>query len=309
MSELISNFHFIRPIALLLIPIAFGIWWFWQRSTDPLLGWRNQIEPELLAAMTVGNSTADRAPARWVLITWLLTSILIAGPTWKLEPSPFVDNATPLMILLKADNDMLQPDPAPSRMERAYLKIADLAEARAGQPLGLIAYAGSAHLVLPPTRDTQIVASMAMEVSPEMMPVAGDRLDLAISEALRVLSEGEQWASLLVVADAVDTPPDLLTAMQKESSIAIQFLSINSPDSSQNNSVNRAAAAVNGTVEQIDIEGNDITAIVRRAAKTRNSRPGEQGGQWKESGYWLIPLLGLLMLMSFRRETTEEQTA
>ena len=66
---------------------------------------------------------------------------------------------------------------------------------------------------------------------------------------------------------------------------------------------------MNGTVEQIDIEGNDITSIVRRATKTRNSLPGEQGGQWKESGYWLIPLLGLLMLMSFRRETTEEQTA
>ena len=61
---------------------------------------------------------------------------------------------------------MESPDPAPSRIERAHLKIADLADIRKGQPLGLIAYAGSSHLVLPPTRDTAVVAQMAAEISP-----------------------------------------------------------------------------------------------------------------------------------------------
>ena len=131
--------------------------------------------------------------------------VAIAGPTWRLEPSPFADDVTPLMILLKADVSMMQPDPAPSRLERARLKIADLGEARKGQPLGLIAYAGSAHLVLPPTRDTATVAQMAAEISPDIMPISGDRLDLALREAVRVLAEGQSGGGIVVLADAVDT--------------------------------------------------------------------------------------------------------
>ena len=130
----------------------------WQRRSDPLRGWREQIAPELLEALVVGRESAKSSQALWLLVSWLVAIVAIAGPTWRLEPSPFADDATPLMILLKADLSMMQPDPAPSRLERARLKIADLAEARKGQPLGLIAYAGSAHLVLPPTRDTAVVA-------------------------------------------------------------------------------------------------------------------------------------------------------
>ena len=58
----------------------------------------------------------------------------------------------------------------------ARLKIADFAAERTGQPLGLVAYAGSAHLVLPPTRDTSVVATMAAEISPAIMPKRGDDL-------------------------------------------------------------------------------------------------------------------------------------
>lgn len=155
------DFHFIRPFVLLLVPIVVALWWIWQRSSDPLRGWREQMDPELLSALTVSGGASGRGPVWAILAGWLLAVIAIAGPTWRLEPSPFADDASPMMILLKADSSMERPDPAPSRMERARLKINDLAEARKGQPLGLIAYAGSAHLVLPPTRDTVAVAEMA----------------------------------------------------------------------------------------------------------------------------------------------------
>ena len=166
MREVIANFHFIRPAALVLAPVAVALWWFWQRRSDPLRGWRQQIDAELLQALTVGSGSGLRLPALVTLSFWLLAVVAIAGPTWRLEPSPFADDATPLMILMKADISMETPDPAPSRLERAQLKIADLAAARKGQPLGLIAYAGSAHLVLPPTRDTATVATIAAGISP-----------------------------------------------------------------------------------------------------------------------------------------------
>lgn len=309
MTTLLHNFHFIRPAWLLLAPLAIGLWWLWQRRSDPLRGWHEQIAPELLEALVVGRESGHFGSAPWLLAAWLVAIVAIAGPTWRLEPSPFTADATPLMILLKADVSMMQPDPAPSRMERAHLKITDLAEARKGQPLGLIAYAGSAHLVLPPTRDTTIVASMASEVSPEIMPAPGDRLDLALREAVRVLAEGRQGGSIVVLADAVDTEPAALDALRKEVALPVQFLAIDSADSSQNESLRKAAKTLGADVEQIDVEGKDIAAIVRHAASAPVAQRGQVGERWQEAGYWLVPMLGLVVLVSFRREESEEVRA
>jgi len=306
MMAALADFHFIRPGALLFALLAIGLWLLWERHGDPLRGWREQIAPDLLAVLLVGNRTHRRCQALGLLAAWLAATVAIAGPTWRLEPSPFADDATPLMIVLKADASMERPDPAPSRQERARLKIADLAEARKGQPLGLIAYAGSAHLVLPPTRDTTIVARMAAEVSPAIMPVPGDRLDLALGEAVRVLAEGQQGGSILVVADAVDTDPAALQAAQNKLSVALQFLAVNSPGSSQDEALRAGARTFGAAVVPIEADGSDITAILRRAARAPVAQHGEQGAQWQEAGYWLVPLLCLVVLASFRRRDGEE---
>lgn len=304
MNELVSNFHFIRPAALLLAPVAVALWWLWQRRSDPLRGWRKQVDPDLLAALTTGGESVRRAPAIITLAGWLLGVIAIAGPTWKLEPSPFADDATPLMILLKADLSMETPDPAPSRLERARLKIADLAEARKGQPLGIIAYAGSAHLVLPPTRDTRAVADMAAEISSEIMPEPGDRLDLALRRATEVLSKGGQGGVLLVIADSVDTD---LASLRSATDLPVQFLAISTPDSSQDASLRAAAKALKAGVAALAPDGTDIAAIVREASRPPVTKAGEQGALWQEAGYWLLPLIALLFLTTFRRETQAKE--
>lgn len=309
MTTVLHNFHFIRPAWLMLAPLAMGVWWLWERRSDPLRGWREQIAPELLEALVVGRESARSGGARWLLVAWLVAIVAIAGPTWRLEPSPFATDATPLMILLKADLSMMQPDPAPSRLERARLKIADLAEARQGQPLGLIAYAGSAHLVLPPTRDTAIVARMAAEIGPEIMPAPGDRLDLALREAARVLAEGKQGGSIVVLADAVDSEPATLAALRREIAQPLQFLAISSPESSQGDSLRAAAKTLGADVAQLVVEGNDVAAVVRHAASAPVAKRGEQSERWQEAGYWLVPLIGLVALVSFRREQSAEVSA
>ena len=304
MPEALSNFHFIRPAALLLAPVAMLLWWLWQRRSDPLRGWRQQIDPDLLRALTVGNGSSNRIPAFLTLAAWLLGIIAIAGPTWKLEPSPFADDATPLMILLKADISMETSDISPSRLERARLKITDLAEARKNQPLGLIAYAGSAHFVLPPTRDTATVGTMAAEISPEIMPQSGDRLDLALRRATEVLSKSDQGGTLLVIADSVDTD---LSKLSKATDLPIIFLAVNTPDSSQDASLRAAASELGAKVETLTASGDDIAAIVRRAARAPVTKAGAEGAIWQEAGYWIVPILALLFLANFRRESRPEE--
>jgi hypothetical protein len=58
----------------------------------------------------------------------------------------------------------------PSRLERAAQKIRDLLAERRGTRSALIAYAGSAHLVMPLTRDADLIARFAAELSPDVMP-------------------------------------------------------------------------------------------------------------------------------------------
>ena len=295
-----DSFQFLRPAALLLAPVVVALWWIWQRRSDPLRGWRAQVDPELLDALTDRPAAARSRP--WPLLAaWLLTTIAIAGPSWRAEPSPFAEDATPLIILLNADTGMDAADPAPSRMERAHLKIRDLAAARKGQPLGLIAYAGSAHLVLPPTRDTAAVATMAAEISPDIMPEAGDRLDLAIARAAE-LSEDHN-ATLLVITDtATSTSPALAEAHKAARLPYTQILAIAAPGTAID-SLDPVAKALDGKVIAMTTDDSDIERIVKNAARPPVSRSADGSARRQDGGYVLVPFIAALALLPFRRET------
>lgn len=283
--------HLIRPAGLLLVPPALLLWWLWRRQSDPLRGWRSQIEPGLLAALTVGGGAGRRGLL--LLAAWLTACVAIAGPTWRREPNPFADDATPLLIVLKADASMDAAEPPPSRLERAKLKIADLAQARRGQPLGLIAYAGSAHLVLPPTRDTAVVARMAADLASDVMPVPGDRLDLALAEARRVLAASKAGGSVLVIADGAQA-----TALAADDALPVQCLAVTAePDPG----LRAAARALDAPLVALTPDDGDVQEIIARAAGTPVVVAGE-GGRWQEAGWWLVPLLALAVLASFRRQ-------
>lgn len=302
MIETLTNFHFIRPAGLLLLPLAWAAWWLWQRRSDPLRGWRTQMDPELLNALTVGRDTSRRGSKHLTLISWLLAGFIVAGPTWQLEPNPLADDSVPLIILLKSDLSMDNPDPAPSRLERASLKIADLAETRKGQKLGLIAYAGSAHLVLPPTQDTAVVAQMAAEISPSIMPTPGDRLDLALKKAGEILNAEGSSGLVLVIADSVSGDLNTISEAQRAAGgFPVHFLAINHPDSSDMDSLRRAAKNLNAPVQEMTADDTDVRAITRAAARAPLRKSGEASARWQEAGYWFTPVLALMLASSFRR--------
>lgn len=293
-----TDFHFIRPGWLLLLPVCVLLWWVWRGTFDSLRGWRSQIDPELLKVITV-NTASRRDLTPVLLITvWILAVIAISGPTWQREPNPFASDEVPLLILLKADHSMDQPVPAPAPLERARLKIADIAELRIGQPLGLIAYSGSAHLVLPPTKDTSIVAQMAAEISSDVMPQDGDRLDLAIQKGGKLLQEMQQGGTLLVITNDVTTSMESLKASERFTrDFAVQFLALE--DQSH---INSAADALGARINKITPDDQDVTAIVKAAARSNAVGLHGQSDRWQEAGFWLVPMLTLCVLAQFRRK-------
>jgi len=310
MSSL-SNFHFVRPAWLLLIPIVMWLWWLARKRLDPLGGWRSIMDPRLLAAMTVGTADHSKQRSAVLMIAWVLATISLAGPAWWPEPSPFSDDPVPVMLVLKAGETMDLSDLSPDRMERAQLKAVDFAQARGHEPLGLIAYAASAHLVLPPTRDTAVVAEMSAEISPEIMPEQGDDLSTALKLANATL--GDSGGSIVVILDAVSTADSpALREFAEANQTPIQFMAVARADTPELDSIRAAASLLNASVILMTPDTQDIQTIAKAAAgRPQAVNATADGIRWAEAGWWLVPVLAALSLVGFRRETheTAEETS
>ncbi len=302
MSAFIENFHFLRPWALLLVVPAVVLWWFARQRADTTRRWSRVIDPHLLKALVVGGAEGPRfGPHDLLLAGWLVAAFAVAGPTWQREPSPFAEGAAPAMIVLKVTPSMTTPDLAPTRLDRARQKIADLLKLRDGMPAGLIAYSGSAHLVLPPTQDAGVVVGMADALSPGIMPREGDRLADAVTLAAKVLGDGGQGGSILVVADTV-APGQTEGLSQIAGHPPIVFFAM-APAASVEADANLGAAvsALGARRIETTIDNADIVAIARRLADAPGAPAASEAEQWQEAGYWLAPVIALIGLLWFRR--------
>jgi len=199
-----AEFHFLRPEMLLaLAPLAL-VWWLLWRMQDAYAGLRELVAPHLLEHLVVdeGRKGALR-PLHLLAVIWVLSALALAGPTWEREPSPFADDDAGLVVLLKVSGTMEATDVQPSRLARAKHKLRDLLALRKGSATGLIVYSGSAHLVMPLTRDERIVAAMVEDLTPALMPVDGDALADALRMAEALLARAGVPGSALVLADGV----------------------------------------------------------------------------------------------------------
>lgn len=305
-----GDFHFIRPAWLLLIPVVMWVWWRIGKLLDPLRGWRDVMDRELLHSMHVGADESNRFSRYSLLAGWLIGAVALAGPTWHPEPSPFADDPLPSMVLLSAAETMDLSDLSPSRMERARLKIADFAEQRKGQPMGLIAYAGSAHLVLPPTRDTSVVAEMAAEISPQIMPKPGSDLLAALDLAAKTI--GNVGGTIVVVTDTVQSgQDDQLKAFRSDNRIPVSFFAVARRDTPELDAINSAARSVGGSVTLMTADTSDVQALAKEIATTPVAVGQEgDGTRWAEAGWWLVPVMAVIVISSFRRvESTGKQNA
>src|SRR5262245_15225056 len=151
-------FHLLRPLWLLaLVPVVLIVALVVHRQKAESQ-WGHLIAPHLLKYLIVKPEHAWRIQPVYLVATALVIAIVaLAGPTWRRELPPFVEDKAPLMIALAVTSSMTQQDVAPSRLERAKQKIKDLLTARAGARTGLIAYAGTAHLVMPLTDDSGVI--------------------------------------------------------------------------------------------------------------------------------------------------------
>ena len=298
---MIDNFHFLRPYWLFSLIPAILIWWKLFRRQDARSAWQALIAPHLLDHLLVGrHQQAHLWPIHLLFVVWLLMIIALSGPTWKKMPSPFAADRAGMMVVLKVTPSMMAEDVPPSRLSRAKHKLHDLIKRRQGAATGLIAYAGSAHLVMPLTRDGDIIDAMAQGLAPDIMPVEGDALSAALKMAATNIQNAGTAGTIVVMADTVAPQARGVTLKG-----GIQFLAVKAAGTATDPGMTAAAKHLDAQIVDLSVDSMDVGDLVRRAAR----RPirvtsAQDGAHWKDAGYFLLPVIFLMSLLWARRGWT-----
>ncbi|WP_062762385.1 VWA domain-containing protein [Falsirhodobacter sp. alg1] len=294
-----ADFTFLRPLWLLALPLLAVLWWLLRRRTMARQIGFPQIAPHLLAALTIGSRQTQRSYAALLVLGAAgLMVVGVAGPAFRPAPSPFLQETAPLVIALDVSAGMENPDIAPSRLERGKQKIRDLIDLRAGGRIGLIAYSGSAHLVMPPTEDPTVLLPFLEALEPGIMPRAGQRPSEAMKLAETLIADEENPGSVLFITDGID--PDDIDRFPTGGAARVAL--IVAPDGG-GSEVNRWASAADIRTVDTTVDSGDLRAV-NHAISSSLARAAGLSGKMQDDGWILAIPATLLILLWFRRGTT-----
>lgn len=312
----LDQFHFLRPgWLLLLVPAGFMVWSVYKRS-DSLRAWRRVISPHLLEHLSISDDgeTSHWRPVYMLGIGWLAAVLALAGPSWQMQASPFSEDQSALFIIVKMTPEMQARDIQPSRLQRSVMKIHDLLELKSDVRTGLIAYAGSAHLVMPLTSDAGVINTFAEALEPDIMPQGGDEPAEAVALATRRLKDAAVPGSIVLITDAIDVSQlAALKAIYQQGAVEVHILAMAAgpevipPPGSfpapplDVKSLREAARVMGGTVTGVTADRRDVESLAASIERSISHAPAQEGQQWKDAGYYLLVLLALVLLSFFRR--------
>lgn len=317
----LDAFHFLRPWWLLLIPAAIWLYFVLRRAVSAADQWKGIIAPELLEHLVVGSGKALKLrPYQLQTALIIIASLALAGPTWERELTPFTEDRAPLVIALELTDSMLGTDLPPTRLERARQKVSDLLSERRGARTAVVAYADSAHAVLPLTDDAELVKLYLESLSPEIMPQAGDRPDRALALAMSMLAGESAPGTILFMSDGIDqTYTDSFEAILSDSADQLLVLGFGTDTgglieglgaNEMAPPVDRAglkaiAGAGHGHYFDTTVDDSDIYSLNRRVQRHLvNAIESDEKLRWRDAGYFLVWPLALMTLMWFRRGWT-----
>lgn len=325
----LTAFHFLRPLWLLLLIPAVLLPFAWLRRNDVRARWRAIIAPALLEHLIVGEK-AQRGvrPVHTLAALIALGAVAAAGPTWQEERPPFDQDKAPLVVVLELARSMDASDVAPTRIERAKQKVLDLAAARKGARTGLVVFASSAHLVVPPTEDPAMLELYVPALAPELMPRDGRNAAAGLAIAEQMLQKEQAAGTIVFVSDGFDeSGTDAFLRIAKQTKHQLLWLAVGTEnggpvrDAKGDIAIDDAghpimgafdAAAIRRITQAASIplasvraDDDDIEWVQRRAqVYLEAAQESKIVPRWKESGYWLVLPILLIALYSFRRGWT-----
>ena len=330
--NMLGDFHFLRPLWLLLLLAAPAFWLLRHRGRADAGAWRNAIDAHLLPHLIERIDTGSgRAGIVLALALWTLACAALAGPAWEREPMPLYRNQAARVLALELGATMMAQDEKPSRFERARYKLVDILERSKDYQTALIGYAGEAFVAAPLTDDIGTVRNLVDALDPSTMPVAGNHAANAITAAEKLIQQsGMHAGDIILVADSADDNAVDAARKAHADGLVVSVLGVGSTagapvalaqgdflkDDSGNvivakrddASLRAVAEAGGGRYAPLSADAHDIdTLLVDRTSAAMHadepSAPGDLAAstRWRDRGPWLLLLLVPLAAFAFRR--------
>ncbi|MDK8463972.1 VWA domain-containing protein [Marinobacter sp. SS13-12] len=325
-----ADFHFLRPLWLLLLLAAFLLPLVLRRFHQSDSGWSRIIPARLLRPMISHSGAAGsprKSPVLPAVAALVVLSIALAGPSWRQAPTPLQQQNDSLVIVLDLSLSMLATDVEPDRLTVAKRKIRDILKAREGALTALVVYAADAHVVTPLTDDRNTIEGMLDVLEPVIMPAAGNRTDLGIKRGLDLLEQGAPGNGrlLLIADDVAERYRQRITDHLANSRFALSTLTVGTAEGgpiplarqgfirdngdiviarADPDSMADLARRNDGDSHTLTITDDDILALELRpidAADWEDSDRDLTVNRWQDDGYWLLWLAAPLALIGWRR--------
>jgi Ca-activated chloride channel family protein len=332
MTAPLADFHFLRPLWLLLLLAAPAFWLLRRRGRADAGAWRGAVDahllPHLIERIDAGSGRAGIALA---IALWTLACIALAGPAWEREPMPLYRNQAARVLALELSATMMAQDDKPSRFERARYKLVDILDRSKDYQTALIGYAGEAFVAAPLTDDIGTVRNLVDALDPSTMPVAGNHAGAAIEAARKLIQQaGLRTGDILLVADSADAGAVAAARKAHADGLTVSVLGVGTPggapvalaqgdflkDDSGNVIVARrddaslrdVAEAGGGRYATVSADSADLDSLlVDRAGSTSEAAAAASpdalaaSTRWRDRGPWLMLLLLPLAALAFRR--------
>ncbi|MEN6540221.1 MAG: colicin transporter, partial [Mizugakiibacter sp.] len=322
----LAEFHFLRPwwlLALLALPPLLALLARALRGEGALA---RLADPALLPALLERDAGGRRGALALVALVGALAVLALAGPAWERLPAPVYRNQAVRVVALSLAPNMLAQDVKPDRLTRARYKVRDLLEAGRDGRSALIAYAGDAFLVAPPTRDVDTVLEQIDALTPDVMPVQGDAPARAIDlGAALIRRAGAAGGDLVLVASDADAAAEASARRAHAAGVRVSVLGVGTARGApvaraeggfledargdvvvarrDDRALAALAAAGGGRYVAMRADGGDVAALAALASTQVQAAPAYdvRGAQWRDRGPWLLLALLPLAALGFRR--------
>lgn len=325
---MIEVLHFLRPLWLLALPAVVLVWWLVRRRDSKRADVGTFVAPHLREALTINRDARKGIRAvDGVALAMVFVSVAASGPTWSKQASPWFAETAPLVIAMEVTDSMRSNDLQPTRLDRARFKVLDLVAARTGSRTALIAYAGSAHIVVPPSVDIEVLKPFLESLDPAIMPEPGSQAsnvlplaqtllgDEASVGTLLFVNDGFEASDIAALADFAGRPgtPSLAALVVGTDAGGVALLPDGSPvmaagggrlDTSIDTSLlRRAGSEANISVVRAGAGDADIRQLLR-TIQSNLKHADDPDAQWLDQAWWLLWPAALLSLLWFRRGWT-----
>lgn len=323
-----SVFHFLRPQFLWLLIPALILPLLGFLSIQREVSWKKIIAPHLRPyVIQKGNDRAKVAMNILLFFSLSFGILALSGPTWKKVEIPGQELETPMVILLDLSQSMMATDLQPNRLERAKFKIHDLFKHNPRARAALIGFAGTAHTIVPLTKDYEIILSHIDGLKPSIMPFPGSDLEAALVLADTVMSVTEAPGTVLIFSDDFSQSQiPVLQELTSNGNRKVILIPMNTNQGSevptfngngslrdQNGNVVYSSldedvlagvsSIENVSVQKLTLDDSDVELIsagIRENLKFQ-TQAEEKDDDWRDAGLLLVLPMALLFLLWFRK--------